>query len=279
MTAKKPTTDMAKLERIVNKHGLNAAQLHAVIDRVQATSTAENRVKHHWGKGHTRLGLWSDTHIGSLYSDQGAIDDVAKRFKAAGVEAVYHAGDITEGYGRRKGHSLECSLHGADAQVQGVLERLPDMGKPQYFITGDHDGWHWEAAGVDVGKAIAKGRNDLHYLGAFNATVELSPKTTIGLVHPATGTAYAISYKPQKIVEALSGGEKPSILGIGHFHKAEYLFYRNVHVFQTGCLQSQSPWMRRMNLSAHKGAWILDVHTKRDGEIDKLGMQFLPYYK
>jgi predicted phosphodiesterase len=271
--------DLKKLERIVAKHGLSAAQVHGLIDRIQAQSVAENRVKHHWGTGRIRIGLCGDDHIGSLYSDQAAIDDVYKRFKAAGVEAVYKTGDITEGYGRRKGHSLECSLHGADAQVKGAAERIPDIGKPQYFITGDHDGWHWEAAGVDAGKALAKERKDLHYLGAFNATVELSPKTTLGLVHPATGTAYAISYKPQKIVEALSGGEKPSILGIGHFHKAEYLFYRNVHVFQTGCLQSQTPWMRRMNLSAHKGAWILDVHTKRSGEVDQLGMVFLPHYE
>jgi len=178
-----------KLQRILEKHSVTPAQLHAIVDRVQAQGTAENRVKHHWGTGHTRIGLWGDTHVGSLYSDQGCIEDVAKRFKAAGVDAVYHSGDITEGYGRRKGHSLECSLHGADAQVKGVCERIPDIGKPQYFITGDHDGWHWESAGVDVGKAISLQRKDLHHLGAFNATIELAKGTTLGLVHPATGTA------------------------------------------------------------------------------------------
>lgn len=271
--------DLKKLERIVQKHGLSAAQVHAVIDRVQAQEVAENRVKHPWGRGRVKVGLVGDTHVGSRYSDQGVLEDVYKRFQAAGVEAVYHSGDITEGYGRRKGHSLECDLHGADEQVRGVVERMPDIGKPTYFITGDHDGWHWEAAGVDVGKAISKVRPDLKHLGAFNSTVEFAPGATLGLVHPATGTAYAISYKPQKIVEALSGGEKPSILAIGHFHKAEYLFYRNVHVFQTGCIQSQTPWMKRMNLSAHKGAWILDLGIKRTGELDRVGMEFLPYYR
>lgn len=58
--------DLKKLERIVQKHGLNAAQLHAVIDRVQGQTVAENRVKHHWGTGRTRLGLMSDPHFGSL---------------------------------------------------------------------------------------------------------------------------------------------------------------------------------------------------------------------
>lgn len=273
------TPDSTKLERLVSKRGLSSAQIHALIDRVQNQDVPENKVKHHWGTRHARIGLMGDTHIGSKYSDASTLEDLFKRYKAEGVDAVYHAGDITEGYGRRKGHSLECNLHGADEQVKGVVETFPDIGVPTYFITGDHDGWHWEAAGVDVGKAIARQRSDMKYLGAFNATIELARGTTVGLMHPATGTAYAISYKPQKIVEALSGGEKPSILAIGHFHKIEYLFYRNIHVLQTGTTESQTPWMRRMNLSAHKGGWLLDVFMKRDGTLDRVDMKLFPYYK
>ena len=56
--------------------------------------------------------------------------------------------------------------------------------------------------------------------------------------------AYALSYKIQKMVEAMSGGEKPNILAVGHYHKLEMFPYRNVQCFQTGTFQAQTPWMR-----------------------------------
>lgn len=267
-----------KLEKILEERKVTPAQLNAIIDRVQNPEYVLNHAVHHWGEKHTKIGLMGDTHIGSKYSDYAMLRDLYKRFQKAGVDAVYHTGDITEGYGRRKGHSYECTLHGADEQVQGVVEEYPDIKKPTYFIGGDHDGWHFENGGVDVGAAISKERSDMHYLGAFQASIELTKGTNIMLVHPATGTAYAISYKPQKIVESLSGGEKPSILAIGHFHKIEYLFYRNIHTLQTGTTQRQTPWMKRMNLSAHTGGWILDIYTKKDGTPDRVDLKLFPYY-
>ena len=270
---------ISKIEEIVKKHKLSTEQLEAVIDQVENPQPLEGRVSHPWGGQHMRIGLLSDTHVGSKYFKQGILDDVYKRFKAEKVDAVYHSGDITEGYNRRKGHSFECNLHGFDEQLKGVVEGFPDIGVRTYFITGDHDSWHYENAGGDIGQAIGRQRKDMGYLGAFSKTVDFTDKANIMLMHPATGTAYAISYKPQKIVEALAGGEKPSILSIGHFHKIEYLFYRNVHILQAGCIESQTPWMKRMNISAHVGAWILDIHTKKGtGEVDKLDMKLIPYY-
>jgi len=82
------------------------------------------------------------------------------------------------------------------------------------------------------------------------------------LSHPGGGTAYALSYKPQKYAESLSGGEKPHIVGIGHYHKVEQLFYRNIHIFQVGCWEGQTPFMRRKNLAAMLGGWILWVNDE-----------------
>ena len=53
---------------------------------------------------------------------------------------------------------------------------------------------------------------------------------------------------------------------------------RNIHCFQTGCIQSQSGWMKRMNLAAMTGAWIVDVYTKRNGYIDRIEPKLIPYY-
>lgn len=273
---------MKKLENKILKElkdrNVSQDELNAVIDQIKNPSFAVSQHKHHWGKTHSKIGLCSDFHVGSKYTRYNVLDDIFNRFKKDGVDAIYVAGDITEGYNMRPGHSFECDMHGADAQIKGVIERVPDIGKPIYFITGDHDYSHYKRQGVDVGTHIAKGREDMNYLGMFDSDIELAKNTKLKLTHPAKGTAYALSYHPQKMMEAFSGGEKPNILAIGHYHKVEYLFYRNIHCFQTGCIQSQSSWMKRMNIAAMTGAWIADVFTKRNGEIDKLEMKLLPYY-
>lgn len=91
--------------------------------------------------------------------------------------------------------------------------------------------------------------------------------------------SYAISYKIQKMIEAMSGGEKPSILAIGHYHKAEYIMYRNVHSFQTGTFQAQTPWMRGKGIAAMMGGWIVEIEVDSDGSILRIRQEFIPYYK
>ncbi|MEM0231119.1 MAG: metallophosphoesterase family protein [Candidatus Woesearchaeota archaeon] len=271
--------DKNKLLALLKERKISAAQFDAIIDQLQNHDPAVKHYEHHWGQNHIKIALMSDLHIGSKFASKANINDAFKRSKDEGVEAIYIAGDITEGYNMRPGHSFECVLHGADDQIQGVVNTIPNIGKPIYFITGDHDYSHFKRQKIEVGKHIEELRSDMHYLGMFDAHIEFSKNTVLTLSHPAKGTAYAVSYHPQKMVEAFSGGEKPNILAIGHYHKIEYLFYRNIHVFQTGCLQKQTDWMRRMNISAHEGFWILDIYMKKNGEIDRIDMKMFPYYK
>jgi hypothetical protein len=80
------------------------------------------------------------------------------------------------------------------------------------------------------------------------------------------------------MVEAMSGGEKPNILAVGHYHKAEYFPYRNVHCFQTGCFQAQTPFMRGKGIAAFMGGWIVEAHVDDEGTITSIEQEFIPYY-
>ena len=80
------------------------------------------------------------------------------------------------------------------------------------------------------------------------------------------------------MIEAMPGGEKPNILAIGHYHKMEQIFYRNVHAFQTGCLQAQSGWMRGKGIAAMMGGWIIEVEVDKKGEINRIKSEFFPFY-
>ena len=48
--------------------------------------------------------------------------------------------------------------------------------------------------------------------------IKLPYNQKIELIHPDGGSSYAISYKPQKIIEAMEGGTKPLSI-IGTFQK------------------------------------------------------------
>lgn len=227
-----------------------------------------------------RFGLVSDTHINSKYTQLSQLHEAYITFGREGIDKVYHCGDIGEGDQMRMGHQYECYAHGADDQRNEIVKVYPKInGITTEFITGNHDHSFIKRQGYDIGKAISIDRPDMIYLGQAQAFVNLTPNCKLELRHPEDGTAYAISYKLQKMVEAMSGGEKPNILAVGHYHKSEYLCYRNVQCVQAGTLQSQTPWERGKGISVAVGYWIIEIHVNDDGQINTFKPSFMPFYK
>ena len=226
-----------------------------------------------------RFGLMGDTHMNSKYVQLTYLHQFYDECDQEGIKHIYHCGDIDEGDQMRQGHCYETYTQGADEHVEEIVKNYPQRdGMTTHFITGNHDASITRRSGHDIGKAIAAKRSDMEYLGQDCALVYLTPNCTLQLQHNWDGTAYAISYKVQKMVEALSGGEKPNILGIGHYHKLEYLFYRNVHCFQTGTFLAQTPYMRGKQIAAMMGGWIIEVHVDKQGYIQKMKQEMIPYY-
>ena len=226
-----------------------------------------------------RFALIGDTHINSNFTQLTYLHQFYDECAQRGIKHVYHAGDIDEGEQMRPGHQYECYTQGADAHVQEIVRVYPKRdGITTHFITGNHDAKTIQHCGYDIGNTIAEKREDLQYLGRDCAIVKLTPNCTLELSHPRDGSAYAISYKPQKAIDAMSGGEKPNILAIGHYHKAQYLFYRNVHCFQVGTFQAQTDFMRGKGLAANMGGWIVEITVDGKGYIQSIQQQLIPYY-
>lgn len=226
-----------------------------------------------------RFGVISDTHFGSDFVQITHLHKAYDDMLADGITSVYHAGDITEGERMRPGHEYECYVHGADAHADEVMRNYPRRkGMKTYYILGNHDASFVKHAGVDISRMM-RDRDDLVCLGFDMATINITPQCSLELRHPAGGSAYAISYKPQKTIDSLFGGEKPNIMVIGHYHKAEYLFYRNVHCLQGGTLQGQSGFMKRMGLAAHVGYWVVTMHVDDSGQINRFLPEWRPFYK
>ncbi len=225
-----------------------------------------------------KIGVISDTHKGSLYANQHLENALINTFNKEGVDAVYHIGDMVDGEKMYTGHEYEIKIHGADAQMKHAIKTFPHVESKMYLISGNHDQAYWKKTGFDICAAIARERDDFEYLGRDQAIIEIRPGVRLALVHPGGGTAYAVSYKSQKLIESFSGGDKPNILLIGHFHKYDHLFYRNIQAFQCPTTCSQTPYMKRKPTPAIMGGLILDITMNKKG-ISKLKTEYLPYYE
>lgn len=227
-----------------------------------------------------KFAIMGDTQLGSKYAQISYLHDFYDRCAREGIKDVYHTGDITDGLKMRVGHEYELYAVSADDMRDDVIKNYPYReGITTHFITGNHDASIYKQVGYDIGQAIANARPDMKYLGRDCAVIHITPNCTLELRHPWDGTAYALSYKIQKMIEAMESDSKPNILAVGHYHKAEYLFYRNVHALQTGCFQGQTPFTRGKGISVHLGGWIVEVEVNEKGTIKAFKSQFVPYYK
>ena len=226
-----------------------------------------------------KFAIIGDTQLGSKYTQISHLKSFYELCASEGIKDVYHTGDVTDGLKMHSGHEYELYKTSADDMVQDVIENYPRIeGITTHFITGNHDASIYKQVGYDIGNTITEKRPDMKYLGRDCALIFLTPNCKLELRHPWDGTAYALSYKPQKMIEAMESDSKPNILAIGHYHKAEYLFYRNVHCLQTGCFQGQTPYTRGKGISVHMGGWIVTIHVDKNGTITRFGSEFIPYY-
>jgi len=241
-------------------------QLRIAEQKIYALSEPSKKYQIRSGRSHTyRFGLSSDWHIGSLYHNREALLTFYDQATDRGVKDFYCAGDVLDGHGIYRGQEFELREVGFDRQIDALYEatsRFPKSAKT-HFITGNHDSSFAAKIGTSVGKVIETHCPGMHFIGSDSGLVTVTTKSgdlRIALLHPAGGTAYALSYKSQKIIEAMEGGSKPHILGVGHFHKQEWLpKYRNISAFQAGCFCEQTPFMVRKSLMANVGGWIIEV--------------------
>lgn len=231
-----------------------------------------------WGRDSFKFGVVSDTHIGhkksSLSYWQRAMDHIDKEK----CSFILHPGDISEGMSGRPGHAFELDAVGITAQLQMTEERFRMAPVPVRGITGNHDQWAHKAIGIDFGVELQKAAPD-HFenLGMNECTINVDG-VDIMLWHGGDGASYALSYRCQKFVEGLSGGEKPHILLSGHAHKSIAFMVRNVMTFECGTLCGQTDWMRGKKLAAHVGFWIIEVWPAANGGIERIRQEWIPFF-
>jgi predicted phosphodiesterase len=266
-----------KLERLMEKEGLTVEELESIVKGAKTTrpTTVVLPIS---GKSFSYAYI-SDTHIGHNKFLLPLWDKFVKMVKTEKPDFIVHPGDHLEGMSNRPGHVYELSHIGFENQMDYAAQLYNQLSTPMYGIDGNHDGWYFAKAdhGTIVGKHLEDKVAGYHHLGQMEGTVQVK-NIKIRLFHGNDGTAYANSYKLQKLVESFSGGDKPEIVHSGHYHKALYQFLRNVHGFESGTLCGQTEFMRGKKIPAHIGFGFVTVYYDKHG-VDRLVHEFVPGYE
>ncbi len=214
-----------------------------------------------------RFGAFGDLHAASKYCRWDVREDLTKRAQAFGAQAILDPGNWIDGEASFNRYDLE--VVGLDEQIKLLAKNYPVTTVPTYAVTGaDHEGWYTKREGVDVGRYCESVMRDAGHswtnLGYMQADIVLRNSQTnvtsiLRLMHPGGGSAYALSYRPQKIIESFEGGEKPAVLLLGHYHKIDCGLVRNVWYVQTGTQQDQTPFMAQKALEAHVGGFLIEL--------------------
>ncbi len=232
------------------------------------------------------IGFTADNHLGSKYERLDILEDLFDRFVKAGVKTVYQGGNIIDGECRF--NKFDIYAHGFNDQVNNLVEKWPERkGVTTHFITGDdHEGWYVQREHINIGeviewKANSVNRHDMVHLGYMERDILLKQPdgdAVLRVIHAGGGSAYAHSYTAQKYAESLQSGEKPRIVLVGHYHKYNHSYPREIHIIQGGCTQDQTPFMRKRKLQAMTGGVILWIKQASNGVIRSVKSEFIPYF-
>jgi len=232
------------------------------------------------------FGVISDNHLCNKAQRLDVLEAAYDMYKKRGIKNVFNAGNIIDG--EFKFNKYELLAYGVHDQCMYVADHYPQRsGITTHFITGDcHEGWYQSREGLKIGWYIQKmceenGRKDMKFIGHIEQDIILKrqlDETRIRIMHPGGGTPYALSYPSQKMVESFQGGDKPNILIMGHFHKFNHNFSREVVCVMPGCTEDQTAFMRKKKLAAHVGFCIMTLHARIDGTIGSCSVEFFPFY-
>jgi len=290
-----PEHTLSPLEKSIIKElkkiDLNEIELKKVLTNLKDTNPLKYKPQRiSFPDKSVRFSVFSDAHMGHMDYRPDVLDKLIKDTKRQGCEFSINVGDTIEGMSGREGHIYELKYLGASKQMdyfKSEFEKFDKISKKfqVYSIEAQdsHSGWYHSKGntGLNVGEELASRSKHYKFIGYDEQDLLLDNGLKIRLRHPGGGTAYAISYKMQKYVESISGGQKPDMVFQGHFHKAEYLFYRNIHCYDSGCLQNQSPFMKKKGTPAHLGYWIVDVkmNNRKKKLVERVSNQFIPFFE
>jgi len=210
-----------------------------------------------------RIGIISDTHIGSKASDINSLNQFYSYAKTQGVRHIFNAGDLTDGVKVYPGQTYEQTELGFEGQLQKTVNEYPNNGIKTYVISGNHDYSFMAHSYADIIKSVCSVRSDFINCGYYQGSINIGG-IKIKLHHPDGGLSYALSYKLQKILESNNEMSNYDIFVMGHYHQSILLYnYVTKLAMMPGSFQRDTPFSKRKGLKNIIGGYIVRIKTSR----------------
>lgn len=227
-----------------------------------------------------KFAVMGDTHLGSQQQQLTHLQHFYHyAHEVEGITMFFHCGDLFNGSGKQhQGQEFENFVHGEDEQLDYAESVYPKIdGCCTKIIAGSHDYSFFKLSGSDIIKRLAERRSDIEYLGFAGAYIDITPEVDLYLHHPDGGTAYAVSYQPQKRIENFTPENKPRLCFMGHYHRSLYMVHRNVECLVVPCFQSQTPFLKSKGIFPLLGGWIVTMTVNKDG-LARFQPELIRYY-
>lgn len=186
----------------------------------------------------------SDTHLGSIYAQVGALYAFYSMAERAGCEAVLHCGDLVDGLKTQQAHLRMYSS--PDQLLNYVIEAYPSN-LPTYWIAGNHEARMLRDNEINVGFEISRQRSDMHYLGLNESRIRLHDQEMF-LFHGDGGIS-ASDLLTLGYNKASSSCTIPiDAVFCGHLHSYKYRQMDNTLALIIPSFQATAPFMRRVSV-------------------------------
>lgn len=212
-------------------------------------------------KSHIKIGLLSDTHLGSIYDDVKTLERVYSIAEDRNIDFMFHAGDLTDGVlgiPNYEKYLREDTYYG---QVKYVIDKYPKYSGKTYTISGNHDDYWTMLTGKEIIEDISEKRGDIIYLGRRRIVNINGLKIQIlhGDFDPITNSWF----KGTKYLRSIESS--PHILHIGHKHISNYETFNSTHIVRSATIIDTTPRLKVNGLKSEKSMFWGDITLDDNG--------------
>ncbi len=249
--------------RELNLRGVRVESLEGKFFVPSSIPKGEEPIEWNLEDGWHKFGFSSDYHFNDKAHRLDALELYFDILADEGIKTVLNAGDLDAGNGRiYRGQLNDLTSFGFDNHVDNIVKTLPKKKDlEQLIIGGNHDESFMKSDGVDLVRHVAQRRLDVEYLGMYHAEISITPQVKLDMVH-GEGYAYTLGYALQKYLRGQHKGQRPDILGMGHYHSNLFSDYNGTIGMYLGTFQDTNDFVKRKGLTTAGGGWILEFELK-----------------
>lgn len=189
-----------------------------------------------------RIGIVSDTHLGSIYQQLDSLQSFYELCKTKGVNTIFHAGDLVDGIKKYENQQQQSFIYNSEKILEYVQNMYPKIeGITTRYIIGNHT--ISESSYENYGELLNKLRPDMICHGIRSATFEFRDEAKLHMQH---GNGKKRVYPSELVL-------------LGHWHRYTEIDAGDSHIIQCPCFHNAT--VKPDYLPSDIGGLIIDFNT------------------